>query len=403
MRAYNLFTEEIDFPDDAVAELKAEFDAKVAPDGLLQHTAAVIYTDSVLDIAAFLEEFRKVFSFPVLGCSGMTMFDRSHGVSRSGICVLLMTADDVEFASAFTGALDQQNLAQELRSTYERGVHALGKTPGLILFLGDTLNVCPADDIVEEMDRITGKIALFGGFAAGALECDTPFVFTEQSSGGGRIALLLLAGEGLKNALFRYEMSAEDTGILQGTVTEIVNGWAVGQLNNEVFLECLKKTGIENGEEGTDFTFKYIANPFLVTRQMENGDKVAMMRSIVDVNLTDGSGLFAGRIPEGSHISMGSISKERVEASSRAAFEHLLEMAKERGLNPSAFLCVSCKARYFNLSAERCEEVNAYDQVLAPDVALIGMYSQGEVCPQPSSTGGFFNLAHNSTIAILAL
>jgi len=403
MRAYNLFTEEIDFPDDAVAELKAEFDAKVAPEGLLQHTAAVIYTDSVLDIAAFVEEFRKVFSFPVLGCSGMTMFDRSHGVTRSGICVLLMTADDVEFASTITGSVNHQNLEQVLRSTYEQGIISLGKTPGLVLLFGDTLNVCPADDIVAEMDRITGKVALFGGFAAGALDCDKSFVFTEQSSASGQIAMLLLAGEGLKNALFRYEMSVEDTGILQGTVSKIVNGWFVGQVDDKPFLDWLKKTGIENGDEGTDYSFKYISNPFMVTRKMENGDDVAMVRSLMNVNLSDGSGMFAGKISEGSHVAMGSISKESVAISSKAAFEHLLETAKERGINPSAFLCVSCKARYFNLSADRCEEVNAYDQVLDPDVALIGMYSQGELCPQPSSTGGFFNLAHNSTIAILAL
>jgi len=403
MRAYNLFTEEIDFVDDAVAELKAEFDAKVAPEGLLKHTAAVIYTDSVLDIDAFLEEFRKVFSFPVLGCSGMTMFDRSHGVNRSGICILLMTADDMEFASVSTGVLTPENLAQELRSTYEKGIISLGKAPGLILLFGDTLGVCPSDDIVAEMDRITGKIALFGGCSAGALDSDRSFVFTDQIAGSNRIAMLFLAGEGLKNALFRYEMSVEDTGIFQGTVTEIVNGWRVGKVNDEVFLDRLKKTGIENGDAATDYTFQYISNPFMVTRRMENGDEIAMLRNLVDIDLTDGSASFAGRILKDSHIAMGSISKERVATSSKAAFEHLLQTAKEQGLTPSAFLCVSCKARYFNLSAERLEEVNAYDQVLDPDTALIGMYSQGEICPQPSSTGGFFNIAHNSTIAILAL
>jgi len=331
------------------------------------------------------------------------MFDRSHGVSRSGICVLLMTADDIEFASVSTGALSPQNLSQELRSTYEQGIISLGKAPGLIMLFGDTLNVCPADDIVEEMDRITGKVALFGGISAGALDCDATFAFTDKACGNNQIAMLFLAGEGLKNALFRYELSVEDTGIFQGKVTEIVNGWAVGKVSNETFLERLKKTGIEKGEEGTDYTFQYISNPFLVTRQMENGDEISMLRNLVNVDLTDGSASFAGRIQKGSRISMGAISKERVAISSKAAFENILQTAKERGLKPSAFLCVSCKARYFNLSAERCEEVNAYDQVLDTDAALIGMYSQGEICPQPSSTGGFFNIAHNSTIAILAL
>ena len=403
MRAYNLFTEEIDFVDDAVAELKAEFDRKVAPDGLLSHTAAILYTDSVLDISAFLEEFRKEFSFPVLGCSGMTMFDRSNGVSRSGICLLLLTADDLEFASAITGELERQTMEQELRRAYEQGILSLGKTPGLIILFGDTMNICPGDDLVEEMNRISGNVTLFGGISASALDSETSYVFNEKNAGSGRTAMLLLAGEGLQNALFRYEMSVENTDICAGEVTEVVNDWAVGQLDGDSFLERMKQSGIESGAEETDYIFKYISNPFVVTRQMENDDKIVMLRNIVNIDSADGSGLFAGRIPKGSHISMGAISKETVADSSKAAFEHVLQLAKERGIQPSAFLCVSCKARYFNLSAERCEEVDAYDQVLDPDTALIGMYSQGEICPKASSSGGFFNIYHNSTIAILAL
>jgi len=403
MRSYNLFTEEIDFVDDAVKELKEEFNKKVGKDGLLKNTAAILYTDSVLDVDAFVEEFKKEFSFPVVGCSGMTMFDREHGVCRSGICVLLMTADDVEFASAITEPFERSGMETELRRTYERGLISLGKTPGVVIVLGDTNEWCPGDDLVRDMSNITGNIAIFGGIAAPALDDNKSFVFTEEKAGRTSVAMMLLAGKGLENALFQYEMSVENTNICGGTVTGLVDDWAVGELNGETFLDRLKKSGIENGEAGTDYAFKYISNPFIVKRLMDNGDEVAMLRNIVDVNTDDGSGLFAGRIPDDSNISMCALSKEKVASSSHDAFEHILKVAEERGIHPTAFLCVSCKARYFNLSAERREEVDGYDNVLDSDAALIGFYSQGEICPQPSTTGGFFNLFHNSTIAILAL
>ena len=105
MYSRTAYTEEIDDIQEACAELFAQ----VEDFELKKNSMAILYTEEETDYAALYEELAKKWSFPIIGCSTMAMLQGSLGYCRTGISVIILTADDCVFSAGMTEELNNTN------------------------------------------------------------------------------------------------------------------------------------------------------------------------------------------------------------------------------------------------------------------------------------------------------
>ena len=120
-----------------------------------------------------------------------------------------------------------------------------------------------------------------------------------------------------------------------------------------------------------------------------------MARAVLDIDDNEQSVTFAGDMPEGAYARLMMAGHERLlEGAADAA------RAARHGLGarePDLALLVSCSGRKMVLEERVEEEVEDVRDVLGPRAVLTGLYSYGELAPQP--TGAGLEL-HNQTMVV---
>lgn len=130
------------------------------------------------------------------------------------------------------------------------------------------------------------------------------------------------------------------------------------------------------------------------------GNNEYLLRNTVDI-LSDGSIVCQGDIPQGSevHIMIGN-----KDSCKTAAYNAAQEAKKNLlGKEPKLVLIIECLSRLRLLGRAAFEEVKRVKDVFGNQVPLIGMYSNGEVCPY--KTDERFKQPHhqNESIVVLAI
>lgn len=130
------------------------------------------------------------------------------------------------------------------------------------------------------------------------------------------------------------------------------------------------------------------------------GNNEYLLRNTVDI-LSDGSIVCQGDVPQGSevHIMIGN-----KDSCKTAAYNAAQEAKKNLlGKEPKLVLIIECLSRLRLLGRAAFEEVKRVKDVFGNQVPLIGMYSNGEVCPY--KTEERFKQPHhqNESIVVLAI
>jgi len=129
-----------------------------------------------------------------------------------------------------------------------------------------------------------------------------------------------------------------------------------------------------------------------------DGSNNNVVRTILSINSDEQSMVFAGDIPEGSHVKfMKANFDSLIDAATQAAHHTLSEFPKNAASGPKLALLISCVGRKLILGKRIDEEVEAVKDILGNKTILSGFYSYGEISPlRPASKCEL----HNQTMTI---
>jgi len=120
-----------------------------------------------------------------------------------------------------------------------------------------------------------------------------------------------------------------------------------------------------------------------------------LVRTVLSVNESNQSMVFAGNLPQGSKVQLMKANFEKlIDAATDAASSSLEALGTSK---PEFALFISCVGRKLVLSQRTEEEVEEAVGILGPDTAVLGFYSYGEISPLISNSRCEL---HNQTMTI---
>ncbi len=394
-----LCTEEIDDLGEAVEELFAQAEGFA----LKKHTLAVLFTEEDADYSTLYELLSGQWGFPIVGSTTLAMLLAEKGCCRTGISVLLLTADDVSFAVGMTGELDQNNYREEIVALCASLEPQLPAPPKLVLTYGGMVasedNV-PGDEVVSAIEEALGKdIPIFGGVASDGFNFSNYRVFCNDRVTQGGQAIVLISGA--IDPIFIMTNSVENRADVSYKVTKAQSN-RVMRLGGGTFVDALRRENMEVSKQNV--VGDYFLSPFVLSIDLGDGDIAEITRTLSLLNLETGTGVFLGEIPESSILRIGILNRKDVQKSVNQAFDKMLSALSKSGGGRRTLLCSSCAARFLAMASNTSAEAEAYQGRLPNGISLLGMYGNGEFCPvRGEKTGKNHNFFHNFTFTIMAI
>lgn len=134
---------------------------------------------------------------------------------------------------------------------------------------------------------------------------------------------------------------------------------------------------------------------FPLSLQLKDRD-TSLIRTVLSINESDGSMVFAGDIPQGEYVRLMTANAEKLIDGASLAAELSLQSL---GLSePDLAILISCVGRKLVLKQRAEEELEAVRGILGDEATLTGYYSYGELCPINLSES--FCELHNQTMTI---
>ncbi len=107
--------------------------------------------------------------------------------------------------------------------------------------------------------------------------------------------------------------------------------------------------------------------------------ETSLVRTILSVNESDGSMIFAGDIPQGEYVRLMKANFERIIDGASDAAE--MSITSLRNSNPDLAILISCVGRKLVLKQRVEEELEIIREVIGNTAVMAGFYSYGEICP----------------------
>lgn len=145
------------------------------------------------------------------------------------------------------------------------------------------------------------------------------------------------------------------------------------------------------GEDAKDLPSSALLFPLQISDPNIKDSEV--VRTILNIDRENKSMIFAGNMPEGSNAQLmrGSVDG-LTDGAANAAKE-----AKQDDSSDGFALLVSCIGRRLMMKQYSEDEVEAVDNELGKNIASIGFYSYGEICPKQT---GAPPMLHNQTMTV---
>ena len=395
MRSWVTKTEEIDDMEAAAEELKKG----IPTEELLANTVGIVYAYYDADFEELSRILCETFSFPIIGVSAMALLD-NEGYLAYGMELLVMSADDVRFSVGMTESLDKDNYKEKLEKLYYAMKGDAQEQEKLILAYTCKVVDANGDIYIKTFDEMSGGVPVYGGMPSDMYTYNEFKVFYDGKVESYAAAVILLYGNVSPITLVEFSISNETR--LDNKVTKAANN-IVFALGDKTFVQSLEEAGLSSNNENV--IMEYVQTPFVVKKEVENGETIECLRNLAYLKHDTGVGVFLGQVPEGAELKVATISVDDIGKSVTQVFTKLIhEMEKKSDYKYSTIICTSCTARYMNLVGDKNIEGNAYKDIIPDDINLVGMYSYGELCPTKSSDSDkLYNLFHNETFTILAL
>ncbi len=394
-----LYTEEIDDLREAAEDLCAQA-GKIS---LKKNTLALLFAEEDCDYPALYRLLSARWSFPVMGGTSLAMLLAEQGCCRTGISVLLLTAEDCDFAVGMTGELNNRNCRGEIGRLCAALRERLPSPPKLALTYGGMVaseENAPGDQVIFAMEELLGKdVPIYGGIASDGFAFNNYRVFCGDRVSRSGQAIALISGN--IDPIFISTTSVVNRAAVSYPVTKAQSNKVI-QLGNGTFVDALRHENMEVSKQHV--VGDYFLSPFVLSVDLGNGDVAEITRTLSLLNLETGTGVFLGEVPEGSILRLGLLDRKDVLKSVEQATEKILDTLARSGVERHTLLCHSCAARFLAMANNTTAEAEICRARLPEGISFLGMYGNGEFCPMSGKkTGKNHNFFHNFTFTLMAI
>ena len=394
MRSYQLFTDEIDDLDLAVSELRKQYDlCDFSP-----NTGGILYCGSEVDTHALCKKLWNEFHLPFIGTTCIGQFT-GNGYAEASICLNLFTGEDISFSGGLSGDLTSENMAEEIKEAYRSLKESMNRPESTIVLYIPWVEGVVYDDILDALSEVSGDIPIFGGICSDEWEFGNTHAMCSMGSFTNRAAMLLVGGNFKpKFATSHATITSADSTV---TVTK-ASGATVYELDGEPAIDYLKSIGLEFKQK--NIFSDCLASPMIFSYTTESGDHLKILRNLFLADFESGAVTFAGRVPEGSKMTLALTSLRTIQNSIHDASVKLFsEISKDTDYNYTGILVASCTGRYCLSVANKNTECSALMTGVDNGLILSGGYMNGEFCPiKGEETGKYYNLLNNETFTLMA-
>ncbi|MEI7726997.1 MAG: FIST C-terminal domain-containing protein, partial [Bacteroidota bacterium] len=117
---------------------------------------------------------------------------------------------------------------------------------------------------------------------------------------------------------------------------------------------------------------------FPLSLRLKNSE-TSLVRTVLAVNETDGSMVFAGDIPQGEYVRLMKANFDRLIDGANGAAE--MSNISLRNSDADLAILISCVGRKLVLKQRVEEELESVREVIGNKTSMTGFYSYGEICP----------------------
>lgn len=381
-------TYEIDDTRSAVDEIVAQLNLDANP--LLKNSVGIVSCFSEFIDSGVIEELGNALPFEIIGGTTIAC-GVPQGEGETMLSLLVLTSDDVEFATASSAPVMEEDEAP-LAEMYASAAAKLAQKPVLMISYAPLLTSVGGDYYAACMSGLSDNLPNFGTYT---VDHNTDYhdskVILNGESWPDRFAILLMAGNVQPSF---YIGTISDTKIFpeRGAVTAS-KGNQLQTIDGMAAVEYLQSLGLGKNEDGSITGI----NSFPVIVDYNDGT-MPVIRAMF-ATTPEGHVVCGGNTPVGSTLSIGSFDPEEIRKTSAATIEKAIADHPD-----GTFLVFSCIGRYFAQGYEAQAEMKTSNDLLrAAGRPYIGSYSGGELCPVFTADGAMINRNHNNTLVVCAL
>ncbi len=274
-------------------------------------------------------------------------------------------------------------------SSYEAGVQLMKKIDAdstrFIFLLSDGQKVNGSELIRGINESNTTQIPVSGGLAADGYNFVSTLTGINGTPGEGNIVAIALSG---KHLVVKYGTDAGWENFGPERLVTSANSNRLFEIDGKNALDLYTKY---LGKEAEALPGSALFFP-LSLKLSEEAEP--LVRTILSIDNTDKSMVFAGDVPKGSKVRFMRANLDRL---TNAATNAAAQTLNDNSHQPKLAILVSCVGRKLVLNERIDEELTAVDEIFGGSTILSGFYSYGEIAPCNTKDS---SQLHNQTMSI---
>ncbi len=340
-------------------------------------------TREILQKAELIDEIKVTFpNSDLIGCSTAGEISATKVLDDS----LVLTVINFEKTTIKGHSLKIQNSHESYRIGKELATGIDHEGLQHVFVLSDGINVNGSELVKGITECLPEGITVTGGLSGDGDGFRETVVIWNSLAENNTIALIGFYGEGL---LISYaSLGGWDPFGPERLVTKS-DGNILYELDGKSALELYK---LYLGDYAQNLPASGLLFPLIV--RLSNEDR-GVVRTILSVDETTQSLIFAGDIPEGSYSRLMKANLNRLtDGAVEAAKTAMLGLGRD---NPDLAILISCIGRKMIMKQQVEEEVEGVSDIFGKETRLCGFYSYGEISPFNSKAKCEL---HNQTMTI---
>jgi len=317
------------------------------------------------------------------------------GCSTSGeICGEMVHSDRIVCTAVWFEKTTVRIVAEHIETmeqSYEIGEKLAGQLSGHDLvhamILSEGLNINGSELTKGLNNKLMTRVPITGGLAGDEANFTETVIVNDKAGERNTVLAIGFYGKELKTGY--GSMGGWDSFGVDRLVTRSKSN-ILYELDGQPALELYKKY---LGEHAKGLPAAALLFP--LSLRLQNSD-TALVRTVLSVNETDGSMVFAGDIPQGEYVRLMKANIDRLIEGANDAAE--MSCTSLRDEEPDLAILISCVGRRLVLKQRVEEELESVREMIGQKAMMTGFYSYGEICPSKP----FENRCelHNQTMTI---
>lgn len=363
---------------------------------------AIVFSSSDMASNSLLKAISGLLpDVPIIGSSS-TIIISDSGLSKHGVIILLLSfSEGVYFNTAVTRGLTlRANLAgEELGDKLLYGFKDVRRSLGLVF--SDALTEVSSDFIFGLQERLGKSFPLAGASASEGMPLKSQLFFGDSISNDACVGVLwggkFNFGLGIKHG-WKPLGKPHTVTKANGNIVDEIDGKPAVKFYQD-YLGCdlarLKKV------------LKQVSIFYPIGLNLA-GEAEYLLRNILSIE-NNGAIRFQGDVPQSSTIRLMIGTKETcLEATRIAAVEARNSMpeihgTESEGKKRKIALVFSSISRYMLLKRDAAKELAIIKEALGPDIAIVGLYTHGELAPLRAINYRGQVYFHNQAITVLII